>query len=252
MIRFILRRILVMVPTFIVVSLLTFIIIQLPPGDYVTTTMANLAATGEAANVEKVELLRKQYGLDLPLPLQYLRWLKGMFVPRECLPRDRGSRGRLGPGRVRSRSVPRPAHRRVLPAVALTLAAWTGFAFLASGLRDHYATPLLTSAVQLDDSAVTVDQWWTKGNARVTYAEVDQVLQAAGVQPIDGGTITAAPGNQAVHPVQYLIEHGYLKMTTFQPDSRYWPFQWIELGWLTILSLLLLGTSVWLLRRRSA
>jgi hypothetical protein len=40
-------------------------------------------------------------------------------------------------------------------------------------------------------------------------------------------------------------------MTTFQPDSRYWPFQWIELGWLTALSLLLLATSVWLLRRRS-
>ena len=142
--------------------------------------------------------------------------------------------------------------RRVLPAVALTLAAWTGLAFLASALRDHYATPLLTSAIQLDDAAVTVDQWWTKGNARVTYAEIDQVLQAAGVQPIDGGTIAATPGIHAVDPVQYLIEHGYLQMTTFQPDSRYWPFQWIELSWLTILSLVLLGTSVWLLRRRSA
>lgn len=80
MIRFVVRRLLVMVPTFLVVSLLTFIVIQLPPGDYVTTTVANLAATGEAANVEKVELLRKQYGLDLPLPLQYVRWVKGMLV----------------------------------------------------------------------------------------------------------------------------------------------------------------------------
>ena len=141
--------------------------------------------------------------------------------------------------------------RRVLPAVASTLAAWTGLAFLASALRHRYATPLLTSATQLDDSALTVDQWWAKGNARVTSAEIDQVLQAAGVQPIDGGTITAAPGSQAVDPVQYLIQHGYLQMTTFQPAGRYWPFQGIEFGWLTALSLLLLGTSVWLLRRRS-
>jgi hypothetical protein len=142
--------------------------------------------------------------------------------------------------------------RRVLPAVALTLAAWTGLAFLASGVRDHYATPLLTSATQLDDAAVTVDQWWTKGNVRVTYGEIDQVLQAAGVQPLDSGNVAASPGNQAVDPVQYLVEHGYLQMTSFQPGSRYWPFQWIELGWLTVLSLALLGASVWLLRRRSA
>jgi peptide/nickel transport system permease protein len=80
MIKFILRRLLVMVPTFFVVSLLTFIIIQLPPGDYVTTTIANLAATGEAANLEKVELLRKQAGLDLPLPVQYFRWVTHMLT----------------------------------------------------------------------------------------------------------------------------------------------------------------------------
>jgi LPXTG-motif cell wall-anchored protein len=41
-------------------------------------------------------------------------------------------------------------------------------------------------------------------------------------------------------------------MTSYQPDSRYWPFQWIETGWLTALALLLLGATLWLLRRRQA
>jgi hypothetical protein len=78
------------------------------------------------------------------------------------------------------------------------------------------------------------------------------VLQSVGVQPIDGGNVQAAPGNSAVDPVQYLIQHGYTQLTSYQPDSRYWPFQWIEFGWLLILSLLLLAGSIWLLRRRSA
>lgn len=80
MIRFLLRRILLMIPTLLVVSLITFIIIQLPPGDYVSTTMASLASTGEPANMEKVELLRKQYGLDQPIAVQYIRWLGGMLT----------------------------------------------------------------------------------------------------------------------------------------------------------------------------
>jgi hypothetical protein len=52
--------------------------------------------------------------------------------------------------------------------------------------------------------------------------------------------------------VQYLVQHGYRQLTTYQPDSRFWPFQWIEAGWLLALSLLLLAATIWLVRRRAA
>ena len=142
--------------------------------------------------------------------------------------------------------------RRAIPALAVTLAAWTGLAFLASSLRDRYIAPLITTKLQLASSDFSVDQWWTKGGVRIGNAQLDQVLQSVGIQPVDGGNVQAAPGSPAVDPVQYLLQHGYTQLTSYQPDSRYWPFQWIEFGWLTIFSLLLLAASIWLLRRRPA
>jgi len=143
--------------------------------------------------------------------------------------------------------------RRVVPALALTLATWTGLGFLAgSVLRYRYAAPLVTSNLQLGLTDLPVDQWWTKGGARVSDGQLNQVLQAIGVQPVNGGNVKPGPAGSAVDPVQYLMAHGYVQMTSYQPDSRYWPFQWIEFGWLTILTVLLLGASIWLLRRRPA
>lgn len=79
MIPFILRRIAVMAFTLVLVSMITFVIIQLPPGDYLTTYIANLALSGEAAGMEQVEVLRKEYGLDKPLPAQYWKWVTGIL-----------------------------------------------------------------------------------------------------------------------------------------------------------------------------
>ena len=75
------------------------------------------------------------------------------------------------------------------------------------------------------------------------------------VQLQRGGKVTVANRHAQrsnVDPVQYLLQHGYTQVTSYQPDSRYWPLQWIEFGWLTALALLLLGTAFWLLRRRPA
>jgi ribulose bisphosphate carboxylase small subunit len=55
-----------------------------------------------------------------------------------------------------------------------------------------------------------------------------------------------------VDPIEYLLKHGYTPVHSYQPDSRYWTFQWTELGLLVALSVLLLGLSLWLLRRLSA
>jgi hypothetical protein len=52
--------------------------------------------------------------------------------------------------------------------------------------------------------------------------------------------------------VHYLTRHGFALLTTYQPASRYWPFQWIEGGWLLALSLLLGAATVWLVRRRAS
>jgi peptide/nickel transport system permease protein len=78
MIFYILRRLAVMALTLVFVSMVTFIIIQLPPGDYLTTKIANLAMSGEAAGLDQIETLRQQYGLDKPLPVQYGKWVWGM------------------------------------------------------------------------------------------------------------------------------------------------------------------------------
>ena len=57
-----------------------FIIIQLPPGDYLTTYIAELEAQGEKVDKSKIEFLRAQYGLDKPYWEQYLVWLGGMLT----------------------------------------------------------------------------------------------------------------------------------------------------------------------------
>ena len=79
MAAYILRRILTMIPTLLIISVLVFVIIQLPPGDYLESHIAELQSQGESVDEKKIEFLRKQYGLDKPLMLQYWYWLTGML-----------------------------------------------------------------------------------------------------------------------------------------------------------------------------
>jgi hypothetical protein len=138
--------------------------------------------------------------------------------------------------------------RRVVPAIVATLVVYTGLA-LAAGLylREHYMTPLLTSNPNVPGSAWILSQWWTKGGKPVSQSVLSQVLQGAS-QPAGGkGGVP-----QSSNTTQYLIQHGYTQWTTYQPGSRFWPFQWIEGGWLLALSVLLIAATVWLVRRRAA
>jgi len=80
MFAYIVRRILVMVPTLLAISAIVFTIIQLPPGDYLSTLMAEMQSQGEAANLEKIQFLREQYGLDRSPVEQYFHWLAGLLV----------------------------------------------------------------------------------------------------------------------------------------------------------------------------
>lgn len=75
MFRYVVHRLFVMLPTLIAISMVTFIIIQLPPGDYLSNQIAELKAQGEGANQERIDYLREQYGLDQPLWKQYVNWI---------------------------------------------------------------------------------------------------------------------------------------------------------------------------------
>jgi hypothetical protein len=144
--------------------------------------------------------------------------------------------------------------RRVVAALAATLAVWTGLAFLAAEvLRPSYRSPLATHRLRLPQNAQPIHQWWTHGGMRVSEAQINQVLQAIGVQSSGGGGgFVVGPGGSSIDPVHYLLQHGYSQWTSYQPDSRYWSFQWVEFGWLAVLSLLLLAVTLWMVRRRAA
>jgi hypothetical protein len=64
--------------------------------------------------------------------------------------------------------------------------------------------------------------------------------QDTGDVAFDGGLAEVEPGG------------GYTQWTSYQPASRFWPFQWIEAGWLLALSALLVAATIWLVRRRAA
>jgi len=75
MLRYTLHRMLVMIPTLLVISFVSFAIIKLPPGDFLSNQIAELKSQGDRAALEKVEFLRKQYGLDKPFIEQYAIWV---------------------------------------------------------------------------------------------------------------------------------------------------------------------------------
>ncbi len=73
------RRILVMIPTLIAISIIIFIIIQLPPGDYLETYINELKSQGEQVDPARIEYLKEIYGLDKPIHEQYLVWVWGLL-----------------------------------------------------------------------------------------------------------------------------------------------------------------------------
>ncbi|HEY9548865.1 MAG TPA: ABC transporter permease [Kiloniellaceae bacterium] len=79
MLSYFIRRVLVMIPTLLVISLMVFVIIQLPPGDYLETLISELRAQGENVDPARIEWLRQQYGLDKPMIEQYWLWLFGLL-----------------------------------------------------------------------------------------------------------------------------------------------------------------------------
>src|SRR6056297_623593 len=79
MLNFLIKRVLWVVPLLILISILAFILITLPPGDYATAFMARAAASGEEVDPAVIAALRERLGLDQPLHVQYWKWITGIL-----------------------------------------------------------------------------------------------------------------------------------------------------------------------------
>jgi len=80
MAKVILRRLLILIPFLFFISLMSFIIIQLPPGNFVETYIHNLESQGGTVNDAQKAQLMAQYGLDKPLPAQYIQWISNIVL----------------------------------------------------------------------------------------------------------------------------------------------------------------------------
>lgn len=97
-------------------------------------------------------------------------------------------------------------------------------------------------------SAWITSQWWTKGGTFVFAGRPPLNIVQQFCPPSAVGLGKPSLGTVA----QCLSQHGYTGWTSYQPASRFWPFLWIEGGWLLALSVLLVGATVWLVHRRTA
>ena len=79
MLQFLIRRSISAVLTIWAISIVSFVIILLPPGDFLTTYAANLAAMGEYAPEQQIEAMREHYGLGEPVYIQYIKWMRGVI-----------------------------------------------------------------------------------------------------------------------------------------------------------------------------
>ena len=106
MLGYILRRILIMIPTLFIISIISFVVIQLPPGDYLTTYSMTLRSQGDAVQEDAIQELRIRYGLGEPVYVQYGKWIWGIL-----------SRGDWG----QSMEVGRPVKDLIWERLALTV-----------------------------------------------------------------------------------------------------------------------------------
>jgi len=75
MLQYVIRRFLLMIPTLFIISIVSFVVIQLPPGDFLTTYIASVAEEDGMVDQALVDALRHRYGLDQPQYVRYLKWM---------------------------------------------------------------------------------------------------------------------------------------------------------------------------------
>jgi peptide/nickel transport system permease protein len=80
MLEFISRRLLLLIPTIILISIISFILIQLPPGDFLTSYIMQLESGGQLVDQALIDTLKQQYGLDQPMYVQYFKWVTNILL----------------------------------------------------------------------------------------------------------------------------------------------------------------------------
>jgi peptide/nickel transport system permease protein len=80
MLTYVIRRVVMMIPTLFAISIVAFVIIQLPPGDYLTTYAATLREQGDIVDSTQLARLRERYGLGQPIHVQYAKWITGILT----------------------------------------------------------------------------------------------------------------------------------------------------------------------------
>jgi peptide/nickel transport system permease protein len=80
MFAYIARRILIMIPMLFLISIISFVAIQLPPGDFMTSYVAGLRTMGDNIEQEAIDALRERYGLGQPIHVQYFKWISGIIL----------------------------------------------------------------------------------------------------------------------------------------------------------------------------
>jgi peptide/nickel transport system permease protein len=79
LLRFILQRLLLLPILLIIFSIVVFLLVQAPPGDFLTSYLATLASSGSSVDQAQVDALTRQFGLDQPLHIQYIRWMESLL-----------------------------------------------------------------------------------------------------------------------------------------------------------------------------
>jgi peptide/nickel transport system permease protein len=79
MLNYVIKRLIYMLPTLFGMSLIAFTIIQLPPGDYITSLLATMADSGQNVDPAQLEAMRRAYGFNDPIWLQYWKWISGIL-----------------------------------------------------------------------------------------------------------------------------------------------------------------------------
>lgn len=75
MLQYIIKRLLLLPVLLFIFSVFAFVVIQAPPGDFVTSYIAELAASGSSIGQQQIDALREMYGLDRPMHIQYIKWM---------------------------------------------------------------------------------------------------------------------------------------------------------------------------------
>ncbi len=128
MFQYIVKRMLIMIPLLLILSIVIFAIIQLPPGDFLTTYIGKLQSTGAEVNEEYIEALKIRYGLDQPLYVQYFKWFSELL------------KGNMGYSFVYNRSVNSLIASRLGATVALSLGSLVLIWLVAFPLGFYSAT----------------------------------------------------------------------------------------------------------------